>query len=75
MKEKIVLIGFGGYARSVVNSIESSGNYEIAGYTDEKIQSNSDGYTFLGTDKCLKDIYLCGVHNACIAIGIWEINI
>ena len=39
MKEKIVLIGFGGHAKSVIDSIEASGEYKIAGYTDIKTEN------------------------------------
>ena len=32
--EKIVLVGYGGHARSVIDSIEQSKLYKIEGYTD-----------------------------------------
>ncbi len=69
MKEKIVLIGFGGHAKSVIDSIEASGEYNIAGYTDIKNRINYKGYNFIGTDRDLHNIYLDGVHNACITVG------
>lgn len=69
MKEKIVLIGFGGHAKSVIDSIEASGEYKIAGYTDIKNRTNYKGYNFIGTDKDLHNIYSGGVHNACITVG------
>ena len=32
--EDIILVGFGGHAKSVINSIEKAGQYIIIGYTD-----------------------------------------
>ncbi|WP_156032724.1 hypothetical protein [Selenomonas sp. FC4001] len=36
--EDIVLVGFGGHAKSVADCIEREGKYHIAGYTDVKLQ-------------------------------------
>lgn len=33
-KKKIILVGFGGHARSVADSIELKGEYRVIGYTD-----------------------------------------
>ncbi|MCI9077636.1 MAG: acetyltransferase [Lachnospiraceae bacterium] len=69
MKDKIVLVGFGGHAESVIDSIEASGKYEIVGYTDTNNKINCRGYTYLGNDENLESIYLEGIHNAFITIG------
>lgn len=65
--EEIVLIGYGGHAKSVADCIERMGKYRIAGYTDPVIQDCS--YNYLGTDDELKNIYENGIHNAVITVG------
>lgn len=69
MKEKIVLIGLGGHAKSVIDSIEAAGKYEVAGYTDIENRADYKGYHFIGTDRDLHGIYSDGIHNACISVG------
>ena len=32
--EKIVVIGYGGHAKSVIDSLKAIGEYDIVGYTD-----------------------------------------
>ena len=34
MNNKIVIVGFGGHAKSLADSIMADGKYEIAGYTE-----------------------------------------
>jgi len=71
--EKIVLVGYGGHARSVIDSIEQSKLYKIAGYTD--IQEDPDSeYIYLGTDDMLQQCYDQGVRNAVITIGFMGNN-
>ena len=66
--EKIVLVGYGGHARSVIDSIEQSKLYKIAGYTD--IQEDPDSkYAYLGSDEVLQECYEQGIHNAFVTIG------
>ena len=43
--EKIVIVGFGGHARSVADSIIRQGKYEIVGYTDTDDKNNE--YKFI----------------------------
>ncbi len=65
--EDIVLLGGGGHAHSVADSIESCGNYRIVGYTDFV---REDSYlTYLGTDEQLASLYNKGIHNAVICVG------
>lgn len=55
-KKKLVLIGAGGHAKSVVDVIEQSDNYNIIGYTDESRKSGAfwGNYPYLGDDQsCL----------------------
>ena len=71
MLEKIVIIGNGGHAKSVVDALESSGKYEIAGYIIEnKLDRKPEcDYPVIGQDNDLADIYKRGIHNAAIGIG------
>lgn len=66
--ERIVLLGYGGHAKSVVDSILSQGLYELAGYTDQE-DKHSKELAYLGTDKNLPDIFASGVTHAVIGIG------
>lgn len=65
----IVLVGFGGHAKSVADTIERTGRYKIVGYTDVKEDTACRRYNYLGTDDMLKDIYESGVKCAAVAVG------
>lgn len=53
MKENIILIGGGGHCKSVIEVIESTGNFEIKGILDiaEKTGQEILGYHIIGTDE------------------------
>ena len=65
--EDIVIIGYGGHAKSVVDSIERAHRYRIVGYTELREQQSD--YNYLGTDEALYEIYNSGVRNAVVGIG------
>lgn len=65
----IVLVGFGGHAKSVADTIERTGQYNIVGYTDIKEDAACIRYKYLGTDAALKDIYESGVKCAAVGVG------
>ena len=65
--EDIVIIGFGGHAKSIADSIISDGKYNIAGYTD--VEDRSCKYPYLGTDDALQDCFKRGIHNVVLGIG------
>lgn len=65
----IVLIGFGGHAKSVIDSIESSTEYRITGYTDAVKKEEYRGCRYLGTDKDLLKLYETGIRYAFVTIG------
>lgn len=65
--EKIVLIGGGGHARSVMDTLIRCGKYEIIGYTD--IQKTSIPLEYLGNDSILKGIKDSGIKNVAVGIG------
>jgi len=65
--EKIVIIGYGGHAKSVVDSIKSTQSYEIVGYTD--VEDKNRDLPYLGTDERLKLIFYSGVKNVVFGLG------
>lgn len=67
--EELVLVGFGGHAKSVVDSIEETGIYHIAGYTDPEERCAYHGYRCLGTDEALPDLFKDGIQKAFICVG------
>lgn len=69
--EKIILLGSGGHAHSIVDSIESSGQYCICGFLDvtEKAHEQYKEYKVLGTDDLLQDLFQKGIKNAFISVG------
>lgn len=69
--EKIILLGIGGHAHSVVDSIEQNGVFQIAGFldTEKKKGAYFRDYHVLGTDTALEKCYRSGVKCAFITIG------
>ncbi len=67
MDNDVVILGFGGHAKSIVDSIMQEGKYNIVGYTD-----NNDchcAFSYLGTDERLATVYHNGVHKAVLGVG------
>lgn len=67
--DDIVLVGFGGHARSVADCIERAGLYHIVGYTDFEESFPDNGYKYLGTDDMLQKIYDNGTRKAVVTLG------
>ena len=69
--EKIVLLGIGGHAHSVVDSIEVGKKYSICGFLDieERIDEEYRNYKVLGTDSLLESYYESGIKNAFVSVG------
>lgn len=65
----IILVGFGGHAKSIADSIEQVGNFHIVGYVDIEPRGIYKNYCWLGTDDELKVYYKSGIHNAVICMG------
>ncbi len=57
MKEKILLIGAGGHARSCVDVIELENRFQIAGYVDKNLNKKAFKYPVLGCDEDLKTLF------------------
>ena len=69
--EDIILLGIGGHAHSVVDSIEQAGQYRIVGFLDVKEHQDKEyrGYRVIGTDDMLENYYRKGIKNAFITVG------
>lgn len=65
--EDIILVGFGGHAKSVADCIERKKEYRIIGYTEPaEVKSR---YPYLGNDNALKEYFDKGVRNVAICQG------
>lgn len=69
--EYIVLLGLGGHAHSVVDSIEQGGKYNIVGFLDmQEMQGKCyKNYRVLDTDDALQKYFDSGIKNAFVTIG------
>ena len=67
--KEIVLVGFGGHAKSVIDSIEGMKTYKIAGYVDCADVPDYKGYTRIGSDADLEKLYAQGIRDAVLTIG------
>ena len=65
--EDIVIVGYGGHAKSVADCAERMHKFNIVGYTD--IEKQPSRYKYIGTDDVLDSIYRSGVKKAIIGIG------
>ncbi|MBS4034543.1 MAG: acetyltransferase [Ignavibacterium sp.] len=74
MKDKIVIIGGGGHAKSVISTIKKLDRYEILGYTDFKDNGPILGIKFIGSDEILPDILIKNV-NCKAVIGIGSVGL
>ncbi len=66
--EKMVIIGCGGHAKSVLDTIRSMNVYEIIGYTDKENHDYSE-IEYLGTDDMLQSLFDSGVNLAAFGMG------
>ncbi len=69
--EKILLIGAGGHAKSVIDCIRSNGDYEIIGIIDRDMMQNKviADVPVIGKDEDLPMYYKKGIKNVFITIG------
>lgn len=70
--EKILILGAGGHARSIIDTIEVCNSYNICGFVTED-DSLKDyfykDYPVIGQDRDLKTLYNSGIKNAVVGIG------
>lgn len=71
MKKKLILLGGGGHAESVIDTIRSKKEYQIAGILENGKSRGMtvSGIMVLGSDELLADIYRRGIRYVAIAIG------
>lgn len=76
MKKKILLIGAGGHAESIIDSILTLDNYQIEGIIDQKEKLNQSvlDVKIIGEDKDLAYFYKKGIKNVVISIGFIKCN-
>lgn len=69
--EKVILLGCGGHAKSVIDAIEAQNQYMIAGFVDTQLnmQFEYQGYGVIGTDNDLKSLFESGVKHAFVCVG------
>lgn len=67
--DKIILIGYGGHAESMADSIRQLETYEIVGYTDKEPLDKMYDYPYLGDDSVLQSFFDKGIRYAAICIG------
>ena len=69
--EEIILLGIGGHAHSVVDSIEKGNMYKIAGFLDvkEKCDAFYREYSVIGIDEKLESLYQKGIRKAFVTVG------
>lgn len=66
----VVIVGFGGHALSVVDSVKRTGQFNIIGYTDKKQTQYEVQFPYLGTDDVLEQLY----KDACVKCAILGIG-
>lgn len=74
MKPKLVVIGAGGHARSVLDIILQNNEYDVAGCVDNifpefKHVPNMEEISIIGNDELLPKLYDSGINNIFVAIG------
>ncbi len=66
-KDQLVLIGYGGHAKSIADCVIRQGGYTLQGYTD--IVERHTNLNYLGSDDVLQEQYNGGIRNAVIGLG------
>lgn len=71
MKEKIILLGGGGHAKSVIDSIKNQDKYDIVGILDleHKVGTRLLGVPIIGVDNDLKKYYDNEIRSAFVTLG------
>lgn len=69
--EKIIVLGMGGHAESLVDAIESQQLYEVAGYVvnENNVSEMIKKYPVIGKDEDLQQIFHSGIRNAAVGVG------
>ncbi|MCQ4726147.1 acetyltransferase [Anaerotignum faecicola] len=73
-KEKLIVVGAGGHARSVIDIILQNNEYDLIGCIDKSYGtantvSGMDDIPIIGNDDMLEEFFISGVKNIFVAIG------
>ena len=69
--EKIVVVGGGKHAKSVITAIKKNNKYNLVGYIDLKDRGIIQGVPYLGNDDMLEKLYVKdNVQNLAFGIGM-----
>ncbi len=75
VKDRIVVVGGGGYAKLIINTLKKLETYEIIGYTDFVNNGKILGAEYLGDDNVLSHIFAKDKNcKAVIAVGNNEVS-
>ncbi len=69
ISKPIILVGFGGHAKSIIDAIVLKAEYSIVGYADIENKGCYEGIQWLGNDSILADCYISGVRDAFVSVG------
>lgn len=74
MKDKVIIIGAGGHARSVIDILLQNDEYDIAGcidncYNQKKSVEGMHQIPIIGNDDMLADIHKSGIQYCFVALG------
>ena len=71
MSKRIVLIGGGGHAKSVIASLRSNSEWNIYGIIDGKkyLDQEIEGIKYIGADEELSRLYDAGITQAFVTVG------
>lgn len=69
--EKIVILGMGGHAKSIIDAIKRQNLYEIIGYVvnETSINAEEKDYPVIGRDEDLQKLFQQGIQNVAFGIG------
>lgn len=70
--KKIIIMGCGGHAKSVCDTVMALHEYDVAGFIDAGAKETYEvyhGIRCIGTDDDLEKLYQSGIHFAAIGIG------
>lgn len=67
--EEIIILGHGGHADSLVDTLERQNKYKIAGHVVNSQETVDERYPVIGCDDDLEKIFRNGIVNAAMGIG------
>lgn len=71
MLDKILILGIGGHAKSVLSILELNKEFEICGFVDKdyNVSKEYKNYPIIGSDNNLELLYKKGINNAVVGVG------